>query len=208
MGYPQVHLTHPPVVSVQPASASMSSGVQSTFNVTHNSAPTTIVYVPMSNGDMIPISLPISHLGNTIKPSMVQSGTIQAPSMRMAAPAPPPGGPPGGGPPYGSGGGTPGAGPPHSGGPRGGAGSAWHPPPNSGGNPFGGFGGGGPRGPGGPGGLGGPGGGGGGGGPPFGWIPPASTGQVPAMSFGLSGVPVQTPATTPVFHSHRKLTQR
>jgi hypothetical protein len=75
-----VHLTHPPAVSVQRASVSMSSGVQGTFNVTHNSAPTTVVYVPMSNGDMIPISLPTSNLGNSINPSMVQSGITQLPS--------------------------------------------------------------------------------------------------------------------------------
>jgi hypothetical protein len=35
-GGPQVHLTRPPVVSIQPASAPMSSGVQSAFNVTHS----------------------------------------------------------------------------------------------------------------------------------------------------------------------------
>jgi hypothetical protein len=187
--------------------------------VTHSSVATTVVYVPMTNGGMIPISLPLSKLGNNINPSMLQSGTIQASSsqgVHMATPAPFRG-PPGGGPPYGSGVGPPGAGPPYSGGPPGGAGSAWQPPSNpngppmypnyTGGNPFGGSGGGGPGGLGGPGGPGGPGGG-GGGGPPFGWIPPASTGQGPGMSFGLSGVPVQTPATAPVFHSQQKLTPK
>jgi hypothetical protein len=47
-----------------------------------------------------------------------------------------------------------------------------------------------------------------GGGPPFGWIPPASTGQGPGMSFGLSGVPVQNPATGPTFHTQQKLTPK
>jgi hypothetical protein len=137
-GGPQVQLTRPHVVSIQPASAPMSGEVQNAFNVTHSNEPTTVVYVPQSNGDMIPISLPTSSLGNPINPSMLQSGTSQTPStqgVRMAAPASS-GGPPGSGPPYGSGGGPPGSGPPNSGGPHGGAGGAWQPPSNQSGPPM------------------------------------------------------------------------
>jgi hypothetical protein len=183
---------------------------------------TTLVYVPLPSGAMVPVNLSNAVIGQvanfTPALSIPQVSQVQAASVFPTAL--PGGGPPGGGLPV-------------SGGPPGGPGGAGQQPTYSGqpsrntcyggipvfgasGGPGGGVPSGGNPGGGGPGGGGGGGHGGGdggggppyGGGPPGGGVPQPSRRPMPFMSGGFPSAGYPTFHTGPISYSHQKLTPK